>query len=120
VISTTELAGTKRSGLGIHGCWQRPAKVACVQTYIHLFATPVCPIPEYATGTSTAHRFCEGPGLKCPGLLTRFCGRSKAGCTSRSLSGSMTLPLCRAVNRTELFVFVVTDRCWFVPLPQVY
>jgi hypothetical protein len=53
VISTTELAGTKRSGLGIHGCWQRPAKVACVQTYIHLFATPVCPIPEYATGTST-------------------------------------------------------------------
>jgi hypothetical protein len=53
VISTTELAGTKRSGLGIHGCRQRPAKVACVQAYIHLFATPVCPIPEYATGTST-------------------------------------------------------------------
>ena len=32
----------------------------------------------------------------------------------------MTLPLCRAVSRTEPFVFVETDHCWFVPLPQVY
>jgi hypothetical protein len=31
-----------------------PAKVACVHADIHLFATPVRPIPEYATGTSTA------------------------------------------------------------------
>ena len=82
VISTTELAGTKRSGLGIHGCRQRPAKAACVQAHIHLFATPVCPIPEYATGTNTARYSSQvnrrlggpSPGIRlspdtCPAIL---------------------------------------------------
>jgi len=31
VTSTSEPAGTKRSGLGMHSCRQRRARVACVQ-----------------------------------------------------------------------------------------
>jgi hypothetical protein len=49
VISTTELAGTKRSGLGIHGCRQRPAKVACVQAYIAPWPT-ISPRPRPRAG----------------------------------------------------------------------
>jgi hypothetical protein len=69
----------------MHGCRQRPAKVACVQAYIHLFATPVCPIPEYATGTSTA-------------LLSSTCVCWKGRRHRRAhLSSRWTLPVSRAI-----------------------
>jgi hypothetical protein len=67
----------------VEGTSSRAAKVACVQAYIsyvHLFATPVFPIPEYATGTNTAEHALNMPLAPCPrtmlGTMPAPCSRS--------------------------------------------